>query len=212
MNRNLTPKKFTLIELLVVIAIIAILASMLLPALSKARAAAQKAKCVSNQKQLGLAGVMYAGDENDYFPSTLGINPNWFVLLKPYNESIGILRCPAAATENSRDVDGITYRYSIGINGWLNEAGKTESVHRTTAADTARTMFTVDAQGDDGVGDGWAYFYQFSAWNNISFRHGNSFVSGYADGHVDSRNLANMGEYNDANKEYQVYWLGRELP
>jgi prepilin-type N-terminal cleavage/methylation domain-containing protein/prepilin-type processing-associated H-X9-DG protein len=86
---------FTLIELLVVIAIIAILAAILFPVFAKAREKARQTSCLSNLKQIALAGLMYAQDYDETIPSESSYGYGYVYLLDPYIKNLQIWVCPS---------------------------------------------------------------------------------------------------------------------
>ena len=214
---------FTLIELLVVIAIIAILASMLLPALNAAREKARSISCLSNHKQLALAMLMYAEDNADNLPpfrDNGSPRHYWHYgdyrgLLKPYlagmikdNHDIGAIRydwrsplsCPSVSHQEARNISSWTYTY--GYNGLACFTARRRKI--TKYRHPSKLCLITDIKCKKAI---TGYHTQQTPPTNddcVNFQHngGSSANVSFCDGHAASKKKGDIpGEWNGTLSE-----------
>jgi prepilin-type N-terminal cleavage/methylation domain-containing protein/prepilin-type processing-associated H-X9-DG protein len=217
-------KIFTLIELLVVIAIIAILASMLLPALNQAREKAKSIKCINNLKQLGTAFSMYLSDHDGRYPP-FAYNDGWVLPISngydiPYKKPDGVFACPAMKGPDSNlltDWRWVHYGYNYeNIGGTYRSGGV--SAAAVSAKDSqikkpSKTILLAEAyySSAPGRGRGWFTVYD-GGWLSstglygfLDARHPRSINLLWIDGHASSENVncsSDSATYSSTSNPY----------
>jgi prepilin-type N-terminal cleavage/methylation domain-containing protein/prepilin-type processing-associated H-X9-DG protein len=223
---------FTLLELLVTIAIIGILAALLLPALSRAKAKATGVVCANNLKQLQACWQMYVDDHNGLVPPNRSAITNgawrstpdsWIgnssapldttfapiqqgLLFKyDYNRSVALYHCPAdkSTVRNSTMLRTRSYSMSGCLGGRTNEVQST--VERASAIPDPATLFVFIDENEDSIDD--AHFLTWpepdDRWVNMpADRHGQVGVLSFADGHVEKWKW----RWPKRFKKKQSYW------